>query len=170
MLKNIIALLLLANVAVADNLQSAFEAIKTTFPDAQYFEKDVEGGEGGSIRLIFPIVEKDSMPEAVTISDLDKAEQATESTKGNPRLSFVQDAVSKKDSKQLDGLAQALLLHPEITKVRIEVYGASEALAAKRASSLCSYLAERGISSGRCETKIVKETEEKKLKFFLLKE
>lgn len=170
MLKNIIALLLLANVAVADNLQSAFEAIKKAFPDAQYFEKDVEGGEGGSIRLIFPVVESSDMPEPVTVADLDKAEQEQLSTKGNQKLSFVQDVVSKKDSKQLDGLAQALLLHPEVTKVRIEVYGASEAAANKRAASLCGYLAERGISSGRCETKIVKESEEKKLKFFLLKE
>ena len=78
--------------------------------------------------------------------------------------------VSKKDSKQLDGLAQVLLLHPEIAKVRIDVYGRDQQIAKKRASRICEYMMERGISSGRCETKSIIDSKEQVLKFFLLKE
>ena len=178
-----LAILMLSSVALASDVETAFEAIKKQFPDAEYYEKDVEGGEGGSIRLIFPIVEASDMPEEpVTIVDLDKAE---ESTKGNPELRSVQEEVkekphfsfiqygtkvSEKDSKQLDGLAQVLLLHPEVTKVRIDVYGRNQKIALQRAEKLCSYLGERGISTGRCETKSITSKEEQVLRFYLLKE
>ena len=182
----ILALLMLSNIAVAEDLKTVFEEFKKQFPEtAQYFEKDVEGGEGGSIRLIFPIVEIDQVPQdPVTVVDLDKAEQNQTNIKGNPELpsvevekvkpdfSFVQysSEVSKKDSKQLDGLAQVLLLHPEIAKVRIDVYGRDQQIAKKRASRICEYMMERGISSGRCETKSIVDTKEQVLRFFLLKE
>jgi outer membrane protein OmpA-like peptidoglycan-associated protein len=171
---------MLSSVALASDVETAFEAIKKQFPDAQFYEKDVEGGEGGSIRLIFPIVEASDMP--ASIEDLDRAENGN--TKGNqelpslqevkiiPDLSFVQNSssVSKKDSKQLDELAKVLLLHPEVRKVRIDVYGKNQQVAIKRASELCKYLSERGISDGRCETRSLEDSKEQVLKFFLLKE
>ena len=179
-----LAILMLSSVALASDVETAFEAIKKQFPDAQYYEKDVEGGEGASIRLVFPIIEAGDVPtpDPVTIVDLDKAE---ESTKGNPELRSVQEEVkekphfsfiqygtkvSEKDSKQLDGLAQVLLLHPEVTKVRIDVYGRNQKIALQRAEKLCSYLGERGISTGRCETKSITSKEEQVLRFYLLKE
>jgi outer membrane protein OmpA-like peptidoglycan-associated protein len=174
---------MLSSVALASDVETAFEAIKKQFPDAQYYEKDVEGVVGGSIRLVFPIIEaSDMVEEPVTILDLDKAEA---STKGNPELRSVQEEVkekphfsfiqygtkvSEKDSKQLDGLAQVLLLHPEVTKVRIDVYGRNQKIALQRAEKLCSYLGERGISTGRCETKSITSKEEQVLRFYLLKE
>ncbi len=170
-----LAILMLSSVALASDVETAFEAIKKQFPDAQYYEKDVEGGEGGSIRLVFPIVESDMPTEPVTIADLDKAEVNTktqEEVKEKPHFSFIQygTKVSDKDSKQLDGLAQVLLLHPEVTKVRIDVYGRNQKIALQRAERLCSYLGERGISTGRCETKSITSKEEQVLRFFLLKE
>ena len=176
----ILALLMLSNIAVAEDLKAVFEEFKKQFPEsAQYFEKDVEGGEGGSIRLIFPIVEIDQVPEEpVTVADLDKAEQkqpeltSLENVKITPDFSFLQysSEVSKKDSKQLDDLAQVLLLHPEIAKVRIDVYGRDQQIAKKRASKICEYMMERGISSGRCETRSMIDKKEQVLRFFLLKE
>jgi len=181
-----LALLMMSSVSIASDLGTAFEAFKKQFPDAQYYEKDVEGGEGGSIRLIFPIVEIEQIPQdpPVTVVDLDKAEQGQVNTKEKSELpiaevpvvkqefSFMQysSEVSKKDSKQLDGLAQVLLLHPEIAKVRIDVYGRDQQIAKKRASKICEYMMERGISSGRCETKSVIDSKEQVLRFFLLKE
>jgi outer membrane protein OmpA-like peptidoglycan-associated protein len=168
----LVALLLLTSNSLADDRADFINAIKKQFPDAQFYEKDVEGGEGGSIRLIFPVVEASDMP--ATIEDLDRAESgnALQDVKVIPDLSFVQNSssVSKKDSKQLDELAKALLLHPEVRKVRIDVYGKKQQMATKRASELCKYLSERGISDGRCETRSLEDSKEQVLKFFLLKE
>lgn len=164
--------LMMSSVAIASDLETAFDSFKKQFPDAQYYEKDVEGGEGGSIRLVFPIVESEDVPkeDPVTIADLDKAEE--ESTKEIAQFTFMQNStnVSSKDSKQLDGLAQILLLHPEIAKVRIDVYGKDQEIAKKRASKICEYMMERGISSGRCETRSMIDKKEQVLRFFLLKE
>ncbi len=168
----LVALLLLTSNSLADDRADFINAIKKQFPDAQFYEKDVEGGEGGSIRLIFPIVEASDMP--ASIEDLDRAESGStlQDVKVIPDLSFVQNSssVSKKDSKQLDELAKVLLLHPEVKKVRIDVYGKNQQVAIKRASELCKYLSERGISDGRCETRSLEDSKEQVLKFFLLKE
>ena len=177
-----LALLMISSVTLASDLKTAFEEFKKQFPEtAEYYEKDVEGGEGGSIRLVFPIIEIDQIPEEpVTVVELDKAEQepvipelpVVENVPVKQDFNFMQysSEVSKKDSKQLDGLAQVLLLHPEIAKVRIDVYGRDQQIAKKRASRICEYMMERGISSGRCETKSIIDSKEQVLKFFLLKE
>ena len=141
--KNIVAALLIAVLAAQDsNMSEVAKKFRSALPGLEVVETE------SSVRVVLPIVEKE-----------------------DPKVTFYWNGsnISEKDSKQLDGLIGVVKLHPEIKRVRIEVSGADLELANRRASKVCAYIAKQA-DGLQCEPSSVIDSEDRRLRFYLMKE
>jgi len=166
----------------------AVDADGNPIPDATFTmtgETDVNGKAGQDVDVpigdyqltaIAPGYRQASKPvtvvEGETVSvqlDLDKAKVVIDGTKIDLRDSVYfnlgKDSIKPVSYSLLDEVAETMLAHPELTKVRVEGHTDSRgsaasnlALSKRRAASVMSYLIGKGVSADRLESEGFGET------------